>query len=437
MPATNRMTRLSFFSALILLALFIAFMPSKNANAQVPPYDSVTQKVIDGDIDDGVIFVKPGVSDVEPLIREQLKYTLGQLNWNDAAPKLYWFDVEVGEKDSLDDGTGLVPVHYKAHGHISWSKKEDMPSEMELILPARGDKSGLNSFVNRFFHACTNDPEAKREGYFFFFYPSLKTCPMHNASEHELDREKGWVVRFPMHFSENDRNTHDKYPEYGKLWEDHRLTVTAIFGKFAPNGGSSDEGVMAYNQFYSMLIQHYGQPRSTQWTDSRTTKLVWHFGENTLEVHLRLVNTLTDAGESFKAWYQKRTEDSDVVIYSGHAGLGDNVDVLVDNASFKPKKYQIFFMNGCDTFSYMRDELYRAHGDATPGAPVSKYLDVITNTVSVYFNKMGSESFILVEELVKQKKTYYEILRRMDPEQRAVVDGEQDNTWPDSFRDVP
>jgi hypothetical protein len=404
-------------------------------HAAVPPYDSVTQKVIDGIIDDGVILVKPGTTDYEPLIREQLKYTLGQLNWNDAAPKLSWFKIEVGKADEVDEDTNLVPVHYKAQGHVAWSRKEDIPSEQEMILPARGDESGLKSFVNRYFHACTNDPEAERRGYFFFFYPSLKSCPMSHASDHELEREKGWVVRFPMHFEENGTNTHDKYPEYDKLWEDHMLTVTAIFGKVKPGAGAEDEGYQAFNTFYAMLVNRYGQPRVVQEGGPQSLKLSWRSGDGVIEVHLRLVNALATVGQSFISWYQKRTQDSDVIIYSGHAGLGDNIDVLIKNAVFKPKKYQIFFVNGCDTFTYVNEDLFSAHAEATPQAPVSKYLDIITNSVSVYFSRMGHGAFVLVDELVKRKNTYHEILRRIDPRQRAIVDGEEDNTWPAPFRD--
>jgi hypothetical protein len=423
------------FSCVSAFALVCAAVCARPAQAVIPPYDSVTQKVIDGIIDDGLILVKPDVSDYEPLIRQQLMYTLGQLNWNDAAPKLSWFKVEVGELESVDEETGLVPVHYKAQGHIAWSRKEEMPSEQEMILPARGDESGLKAFVKRYFHACTNDPEAERRGYFYFFYPSLKSCPMSHASDHELEREKGWVVRFPMHFEENHTNTRDKYPEYDKLWEDHKLSVTAIFGKVKPEGGAEDEGVRAYNTFYAMLVNRFGQPRVAEEGDRRALRLTWRFGNDALEVHLRLVKVLANVGQSFINWYQQRTQDSDVIIYSGHAGLGDNIDVLIKNAVFKPRKYQIFFVNGCDTFTYVNEELFSAHGAATPHAPVSKYLDIITNSVSVYFARMGDGAFSLVDELVKKKNTYHEILRRMDSRQRAIVDGEEDNTWPESFRD--
>jgi hypothetical protein len=424
--------------------VFFALLGAGVSQAAMPPYDSVTQKVIDGIIDDGLILVKPGTRDVEPLIRKQLKYTLGQLNWEDAAPKLSWFKIDVEEIGSEDEDTGLVPVHYRARGHIAWSRKQEMPSDMELILPARGDSSGLKAFVDRYFHQCTNDPKAERRGYFFFFYPSLKTCPMSHPSEHELEREKGMVVRFPMRLEENDSNTSGKSPEYGKLWEDGKLTVTAIFGKYVANGpDSTDIGVQAYQRFYALLIRKYGQPRRIESTEAPSARgplysgirLSWRLGERTLVVNLRLVPLVSRAGNSFLDWYAERTQDSDVLMYSGHAGLGDNIEALIKHAVFRPKKYQIFFVNGCDTFTYVDEDLFAAHQAATPGAPVTKYLDIITNVVSVEFARMADGSFTLLHELVKQKKNYHEILRKIDPEQRAIVDGEEDNTWPEPFRD--
>jgi hypothetical protein len=428
---------------MVMLLAGAVLSVSAQAQAPQPPYDSVQQEIIDGNIDDGVILVKPGTEDPLPLIRAQLKYTLGQLNWWDAAPKLSWFKIEVGKADPMDDDTGLIPVHYKAQGHISWSKDQESLSKLPLVLPARGDKEGIHSFVKRYFKRCTNDPHADEKGYFFFFYPRLKTCPMSHSDDDELESEKGMVVRFPMHFEKNDSNTEGKYPEYGKLWEDHKLTVTAIFGKVEPEATTdADEGIRGYNKFYSMMINRYGRPSSMNDSFSggpgnahRRLKMVWKNGNSKIELHLALVSALSRVGQSFLDWYRDRTQDSDVIVYSGHAGLGDNVEVLVKNAVFQPKKYQIFFVNGCDTFTYVNEELFAAHAAATPGAPVSKYLDIITNSVSNYFASMPNATFTLVKELVRKKKTYHEILDEIDPRQRAIVDGEEDNTWPESFED--
>jgi hypothetical protein len=92
-------------------------------------------------------------------------------------------------------------------------------------------------------------------------------------------------------------------------------------------------------------------------------------------------------------------------------------------------------VDGCDTFTYLNEKLFAAHGAATPDAPVSKYLDIITNSVSNYFDHMARNSFYLLDALLRKKKTYHGILEKMDPRQRPIVDGEQDNTWPEPFND--
>ena len=121
------------------------------------------------------------------------------------------------------------------------------------------------------------------------------------------------------------------------------------------------------------------------------------------------------------------------MIYNGHAGMGDNVEALARLAEFTRGHYQIFFVNGCDTFTYANESLFEAHSRANPGSEPSKYMDILSNSMSNYFGWMANESFILIDALTERKNTYREILERFDPRQRPISDGEEDNAWPGPF----
>jgi hypothetical protein len=261
---------------------------------------------------------------------------------------------------------------------------------------------------------------------------------LHNTNK---DDEAGIAVRFPIRLSVSESNTSSKYPEYGKLWEKQKLLVTVIFGKFESGQMTeADEGVMAYDHFYSLLLANYGRPLSIDHSFDGAPGVVhpklqmqFHRPEGTLEIRMALIDAMTDIDDDFTRWYQEGTRDSEVVIYNGHAGLGDNVEALARLGVFTPGHYQIFFVNGCDTFTYANEGLFEAHARINPGAEPSKYLDILSNSMSNYFGWMANESFTLIDALTERKNTYRQILERFDPRQRPIVDGEEDNAWPGPF----
>ena len=113
--------------------------------------------------------------------------------------------------------------------------------------------------------------------------------------------------------------------------------------------------------------------------------------------------------------------------------LGNNIDVLTNLAQFKPGIYQIYFLNGCDTFTHLSTSLFEGSASANPGSAGSKYLDIITNAISSYFDQNSKEIMSLMHELGQKEKTYYQILDPLDARPERIVEGEQDNNWPRPF----
>lgn len=86
-------------------------------------------------------------------------------------------------------------------------------------------------------------------------------------------------------------------------------------------------------------------------------------------------------------------------------------------------------MNGCDTFAYVEDTLVKAHHDANPDAAPTKYFGYIVNAMPSYFNRMAESNMAILTSLADEELSYFEILRRNDPHQKALVVGEEDNAW--------
>jgi hypothetical protein len=143
-----------------------------------------------------------------------------------------------------------------------------------------------------------------------------------------------------------------------------------------------------------------------------------------------LVDELASAGPSFDKRYAELSAGADVIIYDGHAGLGANVASLAQKGAWFPGKYQILFVNGCDTFAYQDDTLAKTRAALNPDDPTgTKYLDVITNAMPAYFSSMPSASMTLLRALWSAPKPYEVIFQDVDPAQVVVVDGEQDNAF--------
>jgi len=85
---------------------------------------------------------------------------------------------------------------------------------------------------------------------------------------------------------------------------------------------------------------------------------------------------------TFAKFFKAAVKDADVIIYAGHSGLGGNLDIgsLEEKSGpleFHPKKHQIFFFDGCSTYSYYLS-MFESQKSKSK-------LDILTNGLSSYF----------------------------------------------------
>ncbi len=103
-----------------------------------------------------------------------------------------------------------------------------------------------------------------------------------------------------------------------------------------------------------------------------------------VEINTLLVDSNIDSkGVTFAKFFKAAVEESDVVYYTGHSGLGGTLDIalLEEKAGgfkFHSQKRQIFYFDSCSSYSYylwpFRAEKTRAR------------LDIVTNGLSAYFD---------------------------------------------------
>ena len=78
-----------------------------------------------------------------------------------------------------------------------------------------------------------------------------------------------------------------------------------------------------------------------------------------------IVDNVRTAGAGFNDWYGLHSQDADLIIYNGHAGLGANIRALARKGEWKADQYTVVFMNGCDTYAYVDSALFDAPRSAS------------------------------------------------------------------------
>jgi hypothetical protein len=147
-----------------------------------------------------------------------------------------------------------------------------------------------------------------------------------------------------------------------------------------------------------------------------------------------LVQEVASAGADFDARFGAATEKADLVVYSGHSGLGANINAFARKAHVVKGKYQLAYLNGCQTFAYLgtalRDKKIEANGAADDPAG-TKYLDVVANALPAYGDD-GATTMTLYKALLGYReapKTYNDLLNDFSSIHLVAVFGEDDNVF--------
>jgi hypothetical protein len=425
--------------AVALAAVLVGCSDSSRPDVSNVQFDSAHSIALDTTIAAG----REVSSNSEPSIlageiREQLYYTIGQLNGLDGGA-LDMRRTEISVDGVTPRADGLFDVEYSAKLFVAWPKEQAFPADYTFILPARADITGLVGFFNRYgadehgAKLCLDDGahEVEQSLMWYYYRPLKVSCALANPA---LD-EKDVVARVDAHFALSTENTEGKSPEYAKVWEDGTLNATLIFGKYEAGATETwDAGVSAYRATYQALLAQYGQPATTNLPAGALpdvahddVHLTFAVPAGTLDVNLLLVDGIRQVDQAFRDKYSERTKISDYVSYSGHSGLGANIRALTRMGSFVADQYQIFLVNGCDTFAYVDGSLRDAHQTANPAFGPNKFFDIITNAMPSFFHMNATSNLAVIDALVGKTQTYREILAGFDESQRANVTGEEDN----------
>jgi hypothetical protein len=317
-------------------------------------------------------------------------------------------------------------IAYKASLPVVWPKGTRAPSTYDLPLPK--DTTKLDAFNDKYDGKCGTN-EYGRETFWHDFNPKASGCTVDDA---DVTRARAAVRAHP-------KSTTGKYPEYDEVWKDDSLDIVAVFGIISSNA-PEDEGA---REMESVIREVSRTLTGAKRVDNRagpsiikdatvTGKVNVGGRARTVTLNAILVEEVAAAGADFDERFGAASEKADLVVYSGHSGLGKNINGLARKARVARGKYQLAYLNGCQTFAYLgtalQDKKIAANADDPNG---TKYLDVVANALPAYGDD-GATTMTIYKALLgykEQPKTYNQLLEDFSSIHLVAVFGEDDNRF--------
>jgi hypothetical protein len=335
---------------------------------------------------------------------------------------------------------GLVPI----------AKAKQIYADDEWALL---DLKHLKQQGEEFANLCT-DLHYNGEGdYWYFWNPHQLGCP-------QSTRDGTQVIEANLRPLNSTQGT---YPRYDTLYGDNgngdEMRITFLAG-IDENWHGSDLGVQGFKKTFAFLrdgkalldrndVEEYLAPgeiallkatpddadvRFTVLKDENRHKTLRFEGDGyKVLLNMYLVDPNSD---QFVNLAVKGMRESDVFVYDGHSGLGGYLSVgrLFENRQYTiPRdKYQVFFFNGCSTFSYYNYDYFGLkQTDEDPRG--TSNLDIVTTATPALFSRgPGTDAWLIRSLAGGQRPTWQKVIDdiyKIAAEESALVhvNGDEDN----------
>lgn len=428
--------------AIYLLSLLLFLVSFEDANAQ-DRYNDLTE-YYGADHNEasftisGVVVVnmkkEPLRENVEPLIRQQMRYMLGLMrSRTPVAAALYpkWnFSTQSVKQTS--PGVWIVRYNLQAKGVFATGV-----TQYTFTIPY----NPLTIFSDS--RRLCMEKTAEESNFWYHWEPQIPGCPLiENTHYYNYTTNITPIA-----------NTVHTYPEYAKLVDANKtIKVTMLFGfenydfpNWNPNGGE-DWGIRGYNMQRDFL-KRLGFSE-TLWTRQQVEQIyvardgfvpyVLELNKpgNTANIRIRLV--LLDSGfnhrsAAFHTFLRESLLNESVVIYNGHSGIGKNLDLnSIEKLrgfkfTFNPQ-YQLLFLGSCVPYSYFLDTFFSRKKTASD-INGTLNLDILSyGKESVFGNSEDHQLTLALVRYGQQGiRTSYQDMIRASPNYFFGISGDEDN----------
>ncbi len=396
---------------IIKLTIIYAFFyySSLFANFLEKRFDSNSQTLLRSTLYGKIESNSSNITDLRKEIEAQLEYLVGHL-FGIASPAVnFSLIINFENKRSLNR-----IYSYKASLLIAWDNfflPNEFPYKYQIILPSRGDSSGLAKFKSMYQKNCgSNEP------FWYYYEPSLSSCPLNKMSI-----SHPYAFSLELILEKSDLQSEKRCPDYNKIWEDGVFSIVHIAGTYAANEQNNSSEIAI-----SELSKIYGTPTN----DEKKNGDMYFYRKATFQGGLIVFNaidlrkSMSQASYSLKNLLATITLKADLISYNGHSGYGENIKAFVEAIDVEKGKYSIGWINACKPFVHLGSTWFNKVEQANFPEPSKKFLDIIMVSHIGAFSS-GMDISKLIKNIGLGGRTYSQILWSLNVD--AFVIGEEDN----------
>lgn len=296
---------------------------------------------------------------------------------------------------------------------------------------------------------CT-DHHYQSEGDFWYFWnPFNLGCRLQQGRDYKMVH----VELAPL------STTTQSFPEYDRLVDaTGTIKVSILMGLDKESAGkdpnrSADVNADNFRDVKASLLQsgyevrrvtpaelRRGLPEGTvlPWVEQFTKTVSRQGREIRILVEIFFgASGIDESSTAFHYYLKDALENSSVMIYAGHSGLGGHLDLAaIERAqgfAIQPNldRYQIYFFNSCSSYPYY-NTMYFGRKASILDPKGTKNLDILTNGLATYFSVIGRTNLAVVRaiELWASGRTnvsYQTLARQIESNNLFGVNGDENN----------
>ncbi len=380
------------------------------------------------------------------VIENQLEHIIGPISLAEytAVPK---GDHTVTNVKIIKKTSNEVEIAYHYKGTMV---VENGPTKTyDIIIPVNPSKIYSASMIGEN-NPCTDDHYQSEGDFWYFWSPEREGCKLIAGKDYK-------IIKASLKRIQNSKVT---YPEYHNLKDEKgNINIHVLFGMDEPETSdrsplkSKDTNAYNYRSIRETLIKK--GYISKVWTLTDVKKVA-----KTNDGAIPYVETLTkgkivyrfmfaptginEESLGFHWFFKDALENSSIMIYSGHSGLGGHLDLdsieanLGETIKFNPNKYQIYFFDSCTSYKYY-NSMYLDRKATSKDPKGTKSLDIFVNGLATFFHTMPDSITAIataVESALDYANTgkgfisYQTLAKQIDSDNLFGIVGDEDNEAP-------
>ncbi len=292
------------------------------------------------------------------------------------------------------DGNVFV-IRYQARGVMLLQK--DIATK---LLADGGVTVPMPYLMDKFYQKKCTDPHYKTIGDFWYFYDPFRVgCEKFKTEPLARD------VFITMSARTNKK--YETKPDLKTIRGDNGngdvLLISMLNGYAESSRTENDQGRVTFDATNALLVANgfiQKTLRRLETSPMYTFEKEIPGDRGTIKVRIERLLVDTDIAartKVFANYFKSAMENSDVIIYSGHSGLGGNLDIPSIEAkagtiNFNQNKKQIAYFDSCSSYSYylstFRDVKRRSK------------IDIITNGLNSYFGVAADVHMALLKHVL-------------------------------------